>query len=142
MYSVNIPEPRLRNGAYFYELLLTDTTSHLTTATINDKEKLVFADSKFSINLITDSWKYGTELQFTAFSRKAPVLKHRTDKEHDYYRLECGYLPGDHETADKLREMADMIDAIVGYSPVTFQVDPRPPLKVLDKDFRLEDVLI
>ena len=113
---VSIPQPKIRNGAYYYDLLVTPTTSHLTTATINDKEKLVFHDSTFAVGLVTDSYKYGSEVQFIAYSRKAPELKARVDKEHGYYRLECGYLPGTHETADLLRNVADQIDAILCYS--------------------------
>ena len=132
MYSV-IPEPKVRNGACYYDLLVSSTTTHLTTATINDKEKLVFNDSTFAIGLVTNSYKYGSELQFIAYSRKAPELKARVDKEHGYYRLECGYLPGSHETAEKLRDCADMIDAITGFSEpvVEYSSKPRPVIKSL-----------
>ena len=108
-------QPKIRNGAFYYDLLVSPTTSHLTTATVNEKEKLVFYDSMFSIGLVTNSWKYGSELQFVSFSRKPPVLERRVDKEHGYYRLECGYLPGTHETAQKLRNVADQIDTIIRY---------------------------
>jgi len=141
MYSVNVPQPRLRNDAYYYELLACPTTSHLTTATIDDKSKLEFQNSVFSVDLVTNSYKYGCELQFKSYTTSAPKVKPRVDKEHGYFRLECGYLPGTHETADLLRTLADQIDAIICYEPVTFQADPRP-VRVLDKDFRLEDVLI
>jgi len=52
--------------------------------------------------VVTDSYKYGSEVQFVHFSRKAPELKARVDKEHGYYRLECGYLLGTQERAQKL----------------------------------------
>jgi hypothetical protein len=114
-----LPEPKQRNGANYYDLLVTPTTSHLTTATVNDKEKLVFPDSTFSIGLVTNSWKYEAELQFLSYSRKPPTLERRVDKEHTYYRLECGYLPGTHETAQQLRDIADKIDAILAYNEPT-----------------------
>jgi hypothetical protein len=114
-------QPKIRNGACYYDLLVTPTTSHLTTATVNDKEKLVFHNSTFSIGLVTNSWKYGSEVQFTAFSREAPVLERRVDKDHAYYRLECGYMEASHETANKLRDVADQIDQIICYSePVVY----------------------
>ena len=125
-----LAQPKIRNGAYYYDLLVTPTTSHLTTATVNDKEKLVFHDSNFSIGLVTESWKYGSELQFVAFSRKPPVLEKRVDKEHNYYRLECGYLPGTHETADKLREVADQIDLIIGYSEPVIEYSSKPKKEI------------
>jgi hypothetical protein len=130
MYAVT-PQPKIRNGAKYYDLLVTPTTSHLTTATVNDKEKLVFPDSMFSIGLVTHSWKYGSELQFVAFSRKPPMLEKRVDKEHSYYRLECGYLPGTHETANKLREIANQLDAIIGYSEpvVSYSTKPKKEIK-------------
>jgi hypothetical protein len=37
------------------------------------------------------------------------------DKDHGYYRLECGYLPGTHQTAQELRECGDIIDSVIGY---------------------------
>ena len=117
--------PKIRNDARYYDLLVTPTTSHLTTATVNDKEKLVFHDSLFSIGLVTESWKYGSELQFVSFSRKAPTLERRVDKEHEYFRVECGYLPGNHATAEVLRDVADKIDSIVGYSEPLVHCGPR-----------------
>jgi hypothetical protein len=59
---VSTPAPKVRKGAYYYDLLVSETTSHETTATVNDKEKLVFHDSKFAIGLLTHSYKYGSEV--------------------------------------------------------------------------------
>jgi hypothetical protein len=131
------PAPKLRNGACYYDLLVTPTTSHLTTATVNDREKLVFYDSTFSIGLVTNSYKYGSELQFIAYSRRAPEFKARVDKEHGYYRLECGYLPGTHETADLLRHVANQIDAILDYSEPTVTVNR----KVFNENSNLAELL-
>jgi hypothetical protein len=130
---MRVPSPKIRNGARYYDLLVTPTTSHLTTATVNDREKLVFYDSLFSIGLVTDSYKYGSEVQFIAYSRKAPELKQRVDKEHGYYRLECGYLPATHETADELRNVANLIDQIICYEPVSVYVESRPLLSGASK---------
>jgi len=127
MYSVSLPQAKIRNGARYYDLLVTPTTSHLTTATVNDKQKLVFHDSMFAIGLVTDSYKYGSEVQFISFTRKAPELKRRVDKDHEYYRVECGYLPGTHETAEMLRGVADKIDAILGYSYHVYTEVSRAP---------------
>jgi hypothetical protein len=142
MMQTEIPQPKLHNGMRSYELFSCQTTSHLTTAILNDKEKLVYPDATFVIDLITDSWKYGCELQFNCWSRKAPKVALRTKEDSAFYRCEIGYLPGTHETADKLREIANQIDVIVGYEPVTFTVEDRSTVRVLDKDFRLEDVLL
>jgi hypothetical protein len=125
MYSVTIPQPKTRNGANYHQLLAVPTTTRLATATVNDKEKLVFHDSMFVIDLITNSWKYGSELQFNCYSKKPPTLEKRVDKDHEYYRLEVGYLPGDHSTVEKLREIADMIDTIICYSEPKIYVSHR-----------------
>ena len=138
MYSVTLPTPRIRNGAGYYELLNTPTTSHLTTATINDKEKLEFQNSFFTVDLVTHSYKYGMELQFKSWTTTPPKVKPRVDKEHGYYRLECGYLPGSHETAEKLREIADQIDMIIGYSEPIVEYSSRPRREIKS----LLDVLI
>ena len=132
-----VSEPKIRYGAYYYDLLISPTTSHLTTATINEKEKLVFQDSTFAIGLVTNSYKYGSEVQFIAYSRKAPESKPRVDKEHGWYRLECGYLPGTHETAQKLRDVADQIDVILSYSEPTVTVNSR----VITEKSRLVEIL-
>ncbi len=113
METVN---PRVRNGANYYELLKATTTSGRTTAIINDSEKLVYPQSLFTVDLVTNSYKYGSELQFKSYSLKPPELHPRTDKEHNYYRLECGYLPATHQTAENLREIADQIDQVIGYA--------------------------
>jgi hypothetical protein len=141
MYSVVLPEPKIRNGARYYDLLVTPTTSHLTTATVDDKQKLVFHDSKFAIGLVTDSWKYGSEVQFISFSRKAPKIKRRVDKDHEYYRVECGYLPATHETAELLRGVADKIDAILGYSYHVHTELYRGPEKQLTEKSDLVELL-
>lgn len=134
---VEVPHPKIRNGARYYDLLVSPTTSHLTTATVNDKQKLVFHDSLFAIGLVMDSYKYGSEVQFISFSRRVPELKPRVDKEHGYYRVECGYLPASHETADQLRNVADQIDAIIGYSePVIAYSGSKRKIE------RLEDLLL
>jgi hypothetical protein len=133
------PAPKIRNGAFYYDLLVSDTTSHLVTATVNDKEKLVFHNSVFSIGLVTNSWKYGCELQFVAFSREAPKLEKRVDKEHSYFRLECGYLPGTHETAEKLRECADQIDVIIGFSEPVVSYSPR---RLINEKSNLAEILM
>lgn len=127
---ISLPQAKIRNGAKYYDLLVTPTTSHLTTATINDRDKLVFRDSQFSIGLVTDSWKYGAEVQFVAFTRKQPEVKRRVDKDHEYFRVECGYLVGSHDTAEMLRRVADKIDAILGYG-FDVHAEVRVPKRVL-----------
>jgi hypothetical protein len=125
MYSV-IPQPKLHNGMKSYELFSCQTTSHLTTAILNETEKLVYPDATFVIDLITDSWKYGSELQFNCWSRKAPKVALRTKEDSAFYRCEIGYLPGTHATADLLRNVADQLDLIVRYSePQVYVKNPR-----------------
>lgn len=111
-----VEPPRIRNGAQYYELLRTMTTSGRTTAIVDATMKLSYPESMFTVDLVTNSYKYGSEVQFKSYSVKPPTVEKRVDKEHSYYRLECGYLPATHQTAEKLREMADKIDAVIGYS--------------------------
>jgi hypothetical protein len=127
---------RIRGGADYFELLLAEPTQHVSTAIISRTEKLVYPDARFSIDLVLSSWKYGSELQFKAFSTEAPFKASRTDKEHRFYRLECGYLPGNHETAERLRRIADQIDELTGYRDhVHVRAAPRRQIQ------RPEDVL-
>ncbi len=135
------PEPKQRNGALFYDLLNTPTTSHLSSCVFSDAEKYVLPNSTFSIQAVTHSWKYGQELQFASWSRTPPVLSKRAKDDSNFYRFEAGYMPLSHETAEQLRNVADQIDSIINYEPVTFQMHSRPT-KVLAGNFRLEDVLI
>ena len=107
---------RTYNDCDYYELLAMPSTTHLASAIINDTQKYVYPESLFSIDLITHSWKYDKELQFKSYSKEAPTLERRVDKEHFYYRLECGYLPVDLTTANKLEEIADLIRFILGVS--------------------------
>jgi len=140
MYSVALPQPKIRDGAYFYDLLNSFTTSHLTTATIDDKRKLVFPESTFSIGAVTNSYKYGQELQFIGWSRSPPIKTKRVDKEHGYFRIES-YLELTHETADMLRGVADKIDAILGYSYYIHTEPYRGPKKVITGESGLEEML-
>lgn len=132
MYSV-IPEPKQRNGALFYDLLNTPTTSHFSSCVFNDTQKYVLQDSTFSIQAVTNSWKYNQELQFVSWSRKPPVLSRRAKDDSDFYRFEAGYMSLSHETAEKLRDCADMIDTIIGYSEpvVVYSVKPKREIKSL-----------
>jgi hypothetical protein len=123
--TVSIPQPKQRNGACFYQLLACPTTTHLATVTVNDKEKLVFHNSTFVIDFVTNSWKYGCELQFNCYSREPPTLEKRVDKEHNYFRCETAYLEGSHESAEKLRRVADQIDFIIGYNKPEFVVNSK-----------------
>jgi hypothetical protein len=72
-------------------------------------------DSTFSIQAVTNSWKYGAELQFVAWSRNPPVLSKRAKDDSLFYRFEAGYMPLNHETAQILRHVADKIDTIIAY---------------------------
>ena len=129
---------RVRNGAHYYELLKSSTTSGRTTAIINDSEKFVYPQSLFTVDLVTNSWKYGSELQFKSYSLKPPELHPRTDKQHRYYRLECGYLPATHETAESLRSVADQIDQVIGYD-MTIQCSSNQSFKRLPRMGRTSD---
>ena len=140
MYSVVLPKAKIRNGAYFFDLLNSPTTSHLTTATIDDKYKLVFPESTFSIGAVTNSYKYGQELQFIGWSRQSPIKMKRVDKEHGYFRIES-YLELTHETAELLRGVADKIDAILGYSYHVHTEPYRGPKKVITGKSDLAELL-
>ena len=112
---------RSRNGANYYELLKTPCTWHVSTAIVDETQKLVYPDSTFTIDAVTHSYKYGSELQFKSYTFEPPTLEQRVDKDHNIYRLECGYLPLTHETAEKLRDVADSVDSIIGYIKTTKQ---------------------
>ena len=56
-------------------------------------KKLVYPETNFTIDAVTHSYKYGSELQFKSYTFKPPTLQHRVNKDHSVYRLECGYLP-------------------------------------------------
>jgi hypothetical protein len=115
--------PKQRNGALYYDLLNSNGTTHLSSCVFNESEKYVLPDSTFSIQAVTNSWKYGEELQFVSWSRKPPVLEKRAKDDSLYYRFEAGYMPLTHESADQLRRVADQIDNILYYSEpsVTFK---------------------
>ena len=107
---------RSRNGANYYELLNVPCTWHVSTAILNESEKLVYPETNFTIDAVTHSYKYGSELQFKSYSFKPPTLQRRVDKDHNVYRLECGYMPLTHDTAEKLRNVADLVDSIINYN--------------------------
>lgn len=120
--------PKIRNGAYYYDLLNSPGTTHLSSCVFNDTQKYVLPNSTFSIQAVTNSWKYGEELQFVSWSCKPPVLEKRAKDDSLYYRFEAGYMPLSHETADLLRCVAEKIDKIVSYSALEIYFKPRPTL--------------
>jgi len=91
---------------------------------------MVYPQSSFTIDAVTHSYKYGNELQFKSYTFKPPTLEHRVDKDHTVYRLECGYLPLTHGTAEQLRRVADQIDLIIDFQ------DKK------EKPFKLANVLL
>ena len=109
-------QPKIRNGAYFFDLLNSPGTTHFSSCVFNDTQKYVLPNSTFSIQAVTNSWKYGEELQFVAWSRTPPVLSKRAKDDSLFYRFEAGYMLLSHSTAEQLREVADQIGAIVDYS--------------------------
>ena len=78
----------------------------MSSATVSATQKYVFPESTFSIDLTVNSYEYGSELQFKSYSRTAPVLEARVDKAHNYYRVECGYLPVTYDTIRKIEALA------------------------------------
>ena len=107
---------RVRNGVSYWELVTCPNTRHVASAILDDVYKLTYPASTFTVDLVADSWKYGAELQFKSYSRQPPVKVRRTDKEHDYYRLECGYLPLTLATAEALEDAAAMVRLYVRLS--------------------------
>jgi hypothetical protein len=123
--KAEVPPVKIRNGAYYYDLLNSTGTTHLSSCVYSDTKKYTLTESTFSIQAVTDSWKYGAELQFVSWSRKPPILERRSKDNSEYYRFEAGYMPLTHETAQQLRKVADNIDAIIGYSEPTVSVSFR-----------------
>lgn len=112
---VDLPEPKIRNNAFFYDLLNTPNTKHLSSCVFSETHKYTLPQATFSIQLVTNSWKYGSEIQFVAWSREPPKLERRAKDDSEFYRFEAGYLPASHETAETLRNVADRLDKIIGY---------------------------
>ncbi len=132
--------PKIRNGAHYYDLLNSPGTTHVSACIFNETQKYTLPDSTFSIQAVTNSYKYDRELQFVSWSRTPPRLEHRAKDDSEYYRFECGYIPLTHESAAQLRDVADKIDAIIGYSEptLTFAVKPK---QVLTMESPIADVL-
>ena len=118
------PEPRLRNGALYFDLLNSPGTTHLSSCVFSDTQKYTLPASTFSIQAVTGSWKYDRELQFVSWSREPPILERRAKDNSQFFRFEAGYMPLTHETSTQLREVANKIDAIIGYEPVKVTVNP------------------
>ena len=72
------------------------------------------------------------------YSVTVPTLEKRVDKDHTYFRCEIGYLPANHSTAEKLRNIADQLDAIVNYCEPVVEYSSRPRREIKS----LLDVLI
>lgn len=108
-----LASPKIRNSARYYDLLNTSGTTHLSSCVFNETHKYIMPESTFSIQAVTDSYKYGQELQFVSWSRERPILERRAKDDSRYYRFEAGYMPLTHETANKLRDVADMIDTLL-----------------------------
>ena len=87
-----LAQPKIRNGAFYYDLLNMPTTSHLSSCVFSDTEKYVLPNATFSIQLVTNSWKYDKEVQFVAWSREKPKISKRSKDDSGYYRFEAGYL--------------------------------------------------
>jgi len=109
----SLPSPKIRHGAKYYDLLNSPGTTHLSSCIFNSTHKYTLADSTFSIQAVTDSYKYGSELQFVSWSRQPPILERRSKDNSGYYRFEAGYMPLTHESAQQLRDVADMIDTLL-----------------------------
>jgi hypothetical protein len=135
---MQVPEPKQRNGALYYDLLNTSTTSHLCSCVFNDTQKYVLDNATFSIQAVTHSWKYGEELQFVSWSRTPPVIHKRAKDDSGYYRFEAGYLPLSHESADMLRNVANKIEAILSYCEPTVTVNR----KVISGNSGLAELLL
>jgi len=92
-------------------------------------------NSTFSIQAVTHSYDYGQELQFVSWSRQPPRLERRAKDNSEYYRFEAGYLPLTHESAQQLRDIADKIDQLIGYSEptVSFMVKQSKPAVEIKK---------
>ena len=51
-------QPKIRNGAYFFDLLNSPGTTHFSSCVFNDTQKYILPNSTFSIQAVTNSWKY------------------------------------------------------------------------------------
>ena len=98
-------------GAVYYELMRVLNTREVSSAIISDTQKYVYPHSYFSVDLVSKSWKYGSELQFKSFSYRMPTLEPRNDFQgKGVYRLEAGYLPVDRNTVRWLHFLADCVE--------------------------------
>jgi len=104
---------RERNGATYKQLLSMANTTHLASAIADDRWKLVYPESTFTVDLVTNSYKYGSELQFKRYGMVPPGRVRRVDKPQKFYRVECGYLPVSAATRDFFLECAYEVDALL-----------------------------
>jgi len=103
-------QKRAHNGATFYELMKVLNDRADANAIINDTEKLLYPHSYFTVDLVTDSYKYDKQLQFKSWSYRPPTVVRRNDTGGKAYRLECGFLKVDRNTVRWLHFLADCVE--------------------------------
>jgi len=106
-------QKRVHNGATFYELMKVLNDRADANAIINDTEKLLYPHSYFTVDLVTDSYKYDKQLQFKSWSYRPPTVVRRNDTDGKTYRLECGFLPVNRNTVMWLKYLANKIETFL-----------------------------
>ncbi len=69
------------------------------TATIDDKTKLEFSDGLLAVEWLTQSYRYGSEVQLVYYTRTKPEIRQRVNGHNGYYRVEI------HMTRDQAAEL-------------------------------------
>lgn len=60
----------------------------------DENEKLFFEGGSFAVDLLTNSWKYGTEFQLIYYTREKPKkIVERVPGHNGYYRVEVTFRP-------------------------------------------------
>ncbi len=69
------------------------------TAAINEEEKVELEGGVLAVDWLSDSYRYGNEVQIVYYTRKRPVIRRRVDGHNGYFRVELHLDP---EEAAKL----------------------------------------
>lgn len=80
-----------RNGYHIDHMAEVDVKT--ITATINESEKVEFQGGKLAVDWLSDSYKYGSEIQIVYYTKTPPVVKSRVDGHNGWHRVEIHLTP-------------------------------------------------
>lgn len=138
-----LPKPVIDNGVAYYHLLTaTNSSSHESTCSINDSEKIVLPAAKFNICVTTGSYRYGDyELQFYAETDSQPTVKKRVAKKHTKYRAEAGYQRVTPDFVDQWFKIGYQLAELIHY-PISALEQPVHETQPAVEIHNLADMLV